>query len=333
MAGRAHLRKEGLRPLVRVGPKSFGFKGDLRLGPPWRIRAGSDQLTTKFSTNVRTTGWIGIGYVMPPIRLISTDFDGTLHAEFEDPPVPRDLQALLANLQAQGAKWVINTGRDLSSVMEGIARSRLTVHPDFLVTVEREIYYLESSHYHPLLEWNQGCTQAHEELFARVRPDVPGLQSWVSQRFRATLYEDPFSPFCLIAESNEDADAIQMFLEEYCAQVPALTLVRNDIYARFSHASYNKGTALAEIGRRLGIPRNETFAAGDHLNDLPMLSGEFAACLVAPDNAIPAVKELVRRQNGYISQQPWGHGVARGLEFYLDPRNGQRPDNSSHGVN
>jgi hypothetical protein len=32
---------------------------------------------------------------------------------------------------------------------------------------------------------------------------------------------------------------------------------------------------------------------------------------------VPIVKETVRRQNGYISHQPWGHGVARGLEFYL----------------
>ena len=71
-----------------------------------------------------------------PIKLISTDFDGTLHAEFENPPVPVDLQQLIGDLQSQGAKWVINTGRDLSSVMEGIARARLTVKPDFLVVVE-----------------------------------------------------------------------------------------------------------------------------------------------------------------------------------------------------
>jgi hypothetical protein len=49
-----------------------------------------------------------------------------------------------------------------------------------------------------------------------------------------------------------------------------------------------------------------------------MLSGTPARCVVAPDNAVPAVKELVRSQNGYISHQPWGHGVARGLEFYLE---------------
>jgi HAD superfamily hydrolase (TIGR01484 family) len=253
-----------------------------------------------------------------PIQLISTDFDGTLHAEFENPPVPLDLQALIGDLQRQGAKWVINTGRDLSSVMEGIARARLSIKPDYLVVVEREIYCHEGSQYLGCEEWNQGCATAHAELFARVQTDVPRLVDWVNKRFSATLYEDDYSPFCLIADRNEDADAIQAFLETYCHEVPGLTLVRNDVYARFSHAGYNKGTALVEIARQLGIARDHVFAAGDHLNDLPMLSGDCARCVVAPDNAVPIVKETVRRQKGYISHQPWGHGVARGLEFYLE---------------
>src|SRR6188474_961078 len=107
-----------------------------------------------------------------PIKLISTDFDGTLHAEFENPPVPLDLQELIADLQRQGAKWVINTGRDLSSVMEGIARARLTIKPDYLVVVEREIYLHEESSYVACEEWNLSCKMAHQELFSRVRDDV-----------------------------------------------------------------------------------------------------------------------------------------------------------------
>jgi hydroxymethylpyrimidine pyrophosphatase-like HAD family hydrolase len=257
-----------------------------------------------------------------PIQLISTDFDGTLHADFETPPVPLDLQQLLAELQAKGTKWVINTGRDLSSVMEGMARARLIVKPDFLVVVERDIYALEGSRYEPCSAWNNTCHQAHTSLFERVRGDVPRLINWVSQRFRATLYEDDFSPFCLIADSVPDADVIQQFLEEYCSGIPDLTVVRNDIYARFSHAAYNKGTALAEIARQLGVAPGDVFAAGDHYNDLPMLSGQYARQVAAPHNAMPSVKELVLRQGGYVSHQPWGHGVARALEHFLSVAGG-----------
>jgi hydroxymethylpyrimidine pyrophosphatase-like HAD family hydrolase len=208
----------------------------------------------------------------------------------------------------------------LSSVMEGIARARLTIKPDYLVVVERDIYTHRSMQYEPCEPWNGGCKEAHEQLFKRVRADVPGLTTWISKRFKAALYEDDFSPFCLIAESNEDANAIQAFLEDYCREVPDLTVVRNDVYARFSHTNYNKGTALGEIARQLDIARERIYAAGDHLNDLPMLSGQFARCVAAPDNAVPIVKELVRKQNGYVSHQPWGHGVARGLEHYLSRR-------------
>ena len=256
-----------------------------------------------------------------PIQLISTDFDGTLHADFESPPVPEDLQRLIGDLQRAGAKWIINTGRDLSSLMEGIARARLSIRPDYVVVVEREIYFHEDSKYVSLESWNRSCKFKHEELFARVRSDVQRLYDWVNARFAATVYEDPYSPFCLIAENNQDADSIQVFLEAYCAEVSELTVVRNDVYARFSHAAFNKGTALGEIARQLGIHRDMIFAAGDHLNDLPMLAGNYARCLVAPDNAVEEVKAMVRRQNGYVSHQPWGHGVARGLEHYLEQAN------------
>jgi hydroxymethylpyrimidine pyrophosphatase-like HAD family hydrolase len=259
-----------------------------------------------------------MGIMNLPIKLISTDFDGTLHADCENPPVPHDLQELIGRLQSEGAKWVINTGRDLSSVMEGIARARLTIRPDYLVVVEREIYLQDESQYLPCEPWNDGCRDAHADLFKRVRADVPRLIDWVHKRFSATLYEDAYSPFCLIANSNEDADVIHKYLEAYSAEVPNLSVVRNDVYARFSHAAFNKGTALAEIARQLGIAREHVFAAGDHLNDIPMLCGDYAGCLVAPDNAIEVIKELVRSQNGYISHQPWGHGVARGLEHYLN---------------
>jgi HAD superfamily hydrolase (TIGR01484 family) len=256
--------------------------------------------------------------MLSPIQLISTDFDGTLFAEFENPPVPEELQRLIGQLQAVGVKWVINTGRDLSSLLESLARAHLSVRPDLLVVVEREIYVHEKSQYVGWEDWNRTCAQAHADLFARVRADLPRLVAWVNDRFDASVYEDSYSPFCLIAEDNRDADAIHEYLNAYCAHVPRLTVVRNDIYARFSHEAYSKGTALSEIARRLGIGRDHILAAGDHMNDLPMLSREHARWLVAPSNAIDIVKQTVRRQDGFVSEEPHGYGVARGLEYFLE---------------
>lgn len=253
-----------------------------------------------------------------PIKLISTDFDGTIFAEFEKPPIAPALQELIATLQAQGAKWVINTGRDMSSLMEALGRSHASVHPDFLVLVEREIYRREHSSYVGITEWNEACHQAHARLFARLEPQVPALLDWVNTRYPATtVYADTYSPFCMIAGDNGDADAIEAHIGDYLRRIPDLAFVRNDVYARFCHADFNKGTALAEITRRLGLSAEHVFAAGDHLNDLPMLDRRYARFLASPANAVEPVKRALANQGGYVSALRQGQGVAEGLAFHL----------------
>ena len=252
-----------------------------------------------------------------PLKLISTDFDGTLHGEYDRPAIPERFTSLIAEQQARGVKWVINTGRDMSSLMEALARERVPVLPDYLVLVEREIYKHDGVRYAPVEHWNTACARDHSELYSRVRPQVAELMDWVNGRFRATVYEDVWSPFCLIAGNNADADQIHARLDEFCKPFPELAVVRNDVYARFSHVNYNKGTALAELSRMLGVTSDGVLAAGDHLNDLPMLKTEHARYLVAPSNAIPLVKDVVRKQGGYVSELTCGNGVADGLEHCL----------------
>ncbi len=252
-----------------------------------------------------------------PIQLLSTDFDGTLFAEFENPPVPLHLQEKIGELQAQGVKWAINTGRDLASLMEGMGRARFIVKPDYLILIEREIYCHEDQQYVELADWNRDCSHVHAELFVKVRQHIPEMIQWVSERFRATIYEDAYSPFCFIAERTADAEQIHVYLDGFCQRIPGLTVVRNDVYARFSHVDYNKGTALRELARRLQIKTDHILAAGDHLNDLPMLSRKYARWLIAPANAVDPVREQVIREGGYVSHLFQGNGVADGIDRVL----------------
>ncbi len=252
-----------------------------------------------------------------PIKLLSTDFDGTLFAEFENPPIPVELQKLIAELQASGAKWAINTGREMASLMEALERAGVTIEPDYLVLVEREIHRHHESQYVALEPWNNTCTRVQKEIFNRVREDLPKIVGWINSRFHARIYEDPYSPFCLITGNTADMNAIHEYLNEYCRSVPNLAVVRNDVYARFSHDAYNKGTALGELTRQLGLQSSDVFAAGDHLNDLPMLKTQYAKYVAAPANAVPEVKELVRSEGGYVSERSHGYGVADAIKHYL----------------
>jgi len=252
-----------------------------------------------------------------PIRLISTDLDGTLYHELSEPPMPPALLERIAQLQARGARWLINTGRDLPGVLDALQRAGARVWPDVLVLVEREIYVRRDGGYVGLADWNAACARDHAALFARISRRLPALRERLSARFRGRIYEDAWSPLCILAETPADADLAHEFLTEFCRAEPELVVVRNDVYARFSHAAYNKGTALAEVARRLGIAPEAVLAVGDQHNDLPMLSREVAGWLAAPGNAIPGVREAVLRQGGFVSRHTHGHGVLEALDWCL----------------
>lgn len=250
-----------------------------------------------------------------PVRLISTDLDGTLYHEPSEPPVPPELLANLARLQARGVRWLVNTGRDLPGLLQALGRANAPVLPDYLVLVEREIYVREGDRYVGWADWNAACARDHAALFARIEDRLPELRERLRNRFRGRLYEDIWSPVCVAGESLADAEAAHACLEEFCRAVPGLVVVRNDVYARFSHAAYNKGRALAQVRRRLGLEPGEVFAIGDHHNDLPMLDPEVAGWLAAPQNAIPAVQQAVRRRGGFVSRWPHGLGVLEALDW------------------
>jgi len=254
----------------------------------------------------------------PHLQLICTDFDGTLHSEFTKPAVPIALQEKIRKLQENGIKWIINTGRTLEDILYGMKAAELTVRPNYIVVVEREIYQDKNGEYQPHSKWNERCAAAQSALFAHISGRLPEIFEWVNLHFTASVYEDQWSPFCLIAGNNSDADAIQEFVEKKFADEPLLSFVRNDVYARLSHAEYTKGTALKEVARLLNIPCEGILTAGDHWNDISMLQPECAQWVVAPANAIPEVAEYVRSINGFIAPSDCGLGVLEGLEWALN---------------
>jgi hydroxymethylpyrimidine pyrophosphatase-like HAD family hydrolase len=230
--------------------------------------------------------------------------------------VPAELQEAIAELQRKGAKWVINTGRDLPGLMEAMGRSKLKVRPDYLALVERELYVHRQNSYVPLNDWNSRCEVRHRELFESISAHVQELKGWIDDRFDAALYADAYSPLCVIAQTIADMDAIHGYLERFFLSISEVSVVRNDVYLRFSHRDYNKGSILQQIAEEVGATPDTILAAGDHHNDLPMLTRDVAGMLVAPGNAIPVVKNAVRTQGGYVAGKACGFGVLEGLRFY-----------------
>ena len=139
----------------------------------------------------------------------------------------------------------------------------------------------------------------------------------MNQKTRARVIYERTGPEGLIAADEAEMDQIVAFIEQARAPHPKFHYQRNTIYLRFCHADYHKGAALAELSRLIEIPREQTFAAGDHYNDISMLDGRYAQFPACPANAIPEVKGAVRSANGYVARQRCGAGIAEALEYFL----------------
>lgn len=253
-----------------------------------------------------------------PIRLLSTDFDGTLVAHDTDPVFDPACMQLIQELKNDGAVWAINTGRSVQLLESGLLDFAFPVHPDFILTSERDIFRPTQNgrRWEPYGDWNQRVARDHEELFASASSVLDEVLDFVSRETRARIIYDRQHVEGLIAQNEAEMERIVGFIDEARAPHPKFHYQRNTVYLRFCHADYHKGAALAELARLIEIPREVTFAAGDHHNDLSMLDGRYAQFPACPANAIPEVKQTVRNAGGYVAEGIAGVGVREALLYF-----------------
>lgn len=247
-----------------------------------------------------------------PIRLVCTDFDGTLVDPRSDLPVGRTFfDKLKAYRKARNGNvaWVINTGREWESLHELMVAKKFPLWPNWVVLVEREIWMVRRKHPVGWYEWNRRSELVHTQLFNTVAPLWSKVESFVNEHTDARIVEDHGSPLGIVATSEEEADAIASYLDPVVASWPNLTVVRNQTYFRFSHRNYHKGACLAAIAQGLGVPPEGVFAAGDSHNDLTMLNRRVAGNLACPSNAVEEVRRHVQSQGGFVASQPHLHGI------------------------
>jgi HAD superfamily hydrolase (TIGR01484 family) len=249
------------------------------------------------------------------VRLLSTDFDGTVVNHHSPPPVNPGFLRRLETLRARGVAWAINTGRNLSHTMEGLAFFGLPT-PDYALTSEREVFQSDGAGgWTDFGPWNQACTAAHDELHAVARPVFDRVKAFVDSSTRGRFIDDDTGIGVVAATESELARILEK-IDAWRADVPNLGYQVNTVYLRFCHTDYSKGAALGELRRLLGLAPDEVFAAGDHLNDLPMLDGREAAWVACPGNSAGAVKLTVRDAGGYIARGDASDGLLEALDHF-----------------
>jgi hydroxymethylpyrimidine pyrophosphatase-like HAD family hydrolase len=251
------------------------------------------------------------------IKLLSTDFDGTLVEHGAQPPVAPALFDAIREVQARGGLWAVNTGRELQHIVEGLEEFHFPVEPDFVLTAEREVFHrAPDGHWQDYGDWNQRCTAAHDELFHVAGPLLAEISRFLDTIPGANPIRMGDRMGGLITGTAEEMDRVCAFLERERSRVPGFQFMRNTVYLRFCHEDYSKGSALGELARLLGLTREEIFATGDHFNDLPMLDGRFAKWVACPGNAVSAVRDTVAAAGGYLAKGECSYGVVEALRHF-----------------
>ena len=254
------------------------------------------------------------------IKLLSTDFDGTLVDHFASPPVVPELFEFFGELRKNGVLWAVNTGRDLGHITHGLSEFSFPIQPDFVLTSERDVFRRMPNEdaWEPFGDWNERCAKAHDELFERAQPLLKKILTFLERESNAEAIFDNFRPIGLVAENETEMDRIVAFIEKAREALPAFSFQRNTQYLRFCHADYSKGAALGELARLTGIAREEIFAVGDHHNDIPMLDGKFARWIACPANSADSVKDTVRSAGGYVAGAICSAGVVEALRYFCN---------------
>ena len=252
------------------------------------------------------------------LQLLSTDFDGTIINHDAKPSVVPEMLAALHDLKAAGVKWAVNTGRTLWHIEDALHREfAFPIQPDYLLVEERDIYHHEGDgKWKAMGDWNARGTVAHDEMFRLAGALLAEVLGFLERLQGAQTLFDKGRFIGAITASNEDMDRLCRFLDTLRARLPIFSYQRNTIYIRFCHEAYSKGTALGELARMLGIPRDAIFAAGDHHNDIPMLDGSFARWVACPSNSCEEVKLTVRTAGGYLAKGAASAGVVEALRHF-----------------
>lgn len=255
-----------------------------------------------------------------PRYLFSFDFDDTLFTLSGSAGERRDFFRIMRRLRTEyGVLWGINTGRDPVYLREGLMDmfhdDPDAFAPDFTVTMERNVHLAdEEGKLMPCLSWNEACAVAHEALFLRYGSMLEELLEHLEHRFAGLeLQRQQHDAFSLVVNDARGLDAVSGVIDGTVAPYEELVTQRAGPYLRFSHRDYNKGTALAFVASRFGVPQSRTAIFGDGHNDLDAMNCLPEAFRCCPSNAADEVKALVAAGCGYISPEPRTRGVLDGL--------------------
>ena len=270
------------------------------------------------------------------IKLVALDLDGTTLND--DRVISERNREAMARASAQGVNIVIATGRPLGALpqdvfdVEGI-RYALTSNGASITDIRENRTFYENCLSSTAVEAAVDLLQRHDYVLETFVRGIAYIEEWyyeevkrTGQCFRNAEYilatRKPVEDiYAFMLENREHLENINVNFEDL-SEKPGmheklLRLPETTITSSFDHnleiggETTSKAEALRQMGRLLGIDREEMMAVGDSPNDMAMLKE--AGMPVAVGNAKDEVKDIA----AYVAPTNHEDGVADAIERYV----------------
>ena len=270
---------------------------------------------------------------MSDSKILFLDIDNTLLAE--DGTIPEENVSALSRAAKAGHRIVICSGRPLSCVLPIARRLSLTGEGCYLISYNGSLIY-ECGRKRTLLEQTMPMSavrllfekadehglyaQTYEDNTLLIRRECEESGYYVKKSgisFRVVpelpdgLSREPIKVLLIDLHDKSRLERFRMEVAPLLEGEAAL-FFSSDVMLECVKAGFTKGSAVRWLCRHLGIPIENSVAAGDSENDIPMLEAARIGCAVA--NATPGCKDAA----DYITVRDCNHsGVAEIIEKFL----------------
>ena len=192
------------------------------------------------------------------------------------------------------------------------------VIPDFVIIRHAFIFRLTRLGYIPHLAWNLATLF---RIWKETRETSSAIQAWhatvVGGAIGVRTIAKSSNRLAVRFDSPEAAQVAQdmLILRQVKHRHMQIMRHKTDVEVRLVPAT--KGTAVAELATRLGVPREEILAIGNGHNDLSMLDGSVAGMVGCPSNSVFDVMALVKSREGHVAEQRSLAGVIEIMDAFL----------------
>ena len=265
------------------------------------------------------------------IKLVAIDLDDTLLTKEKE--ITSINKEAIENASKMGVKIVIASGRPYFRVKPILEQLNLCDNENYVITYnganiskadyskvyQKNVLTKEDKDYiiDVIKKYQLHYLVYYDDLVytTSILDEIKDKPVFYNLKFTFSTEEEilslPYTNKIIISDNDEVISKYRNDIEKALSEKYNLLLSTPNFFEILTKNS-NKGLALKELCKILGIKKEETMAIGDEENDYPMF--EYAAYSIAMRNANP----LLKQHAIYITDDQENSGVGKAIYKYIN---------------